>query len=68
MDWEDALELCEEIEELLDELPDRAEEFATSVGEKVADMREWIEDNEHVTPKQLDALENMKAGCENWLQ
>ena len=65
--WEDALALCDEIRELLDDLPERADDFAASVEEKVDDMAEWIADNEHVTPAQLQALENMKAGCERWL-
>ena len=67
MDWEEALELCEEIEDLLGDLPERAEDFAQSVGEKVDSMREWIEENEHVTEKMVDALENMKEGSERWM-
>lgn len=66
--WEDALALCDEIRELLDDLPERADDFATSVEEKVDSIAEWIADNEHVTPAQLQALENMKAGCERWLE
>ena len=56
LEWDEALELCEEIDELLGEMPGRAENFATSVGEKIEDMRKWIEENEHVTQNQIDAL------------
>jgi hypothetical protein len=66
--WEEALALCEEIRELLPDLSDRADDFATSVEEKVDSIAEWIADNEHVTDPQWTALENMKAGCERWLE
>ena len=68
MDWEEALELCEEIQDLLEELPDRAEDFGQSIGEKVSDMTQWIEENERVTPRQVNALENMRSGCEKWIR
>lgn len=66
--WEEALALCEEIRELLPDLPDAADDFATSIKEKIDSIAEWIADREHVTPAQLSALENMKAGCERWLE
>jgi hypothetical protein len=68
LEWDEALELCDEIEEMLQDLPDRAAAFAQSVGEKIEDMGRWIEENEHVTQNQIDALQNMKSGCEKWLQ
>ena len=66
---EEALELCDEILEMTEELADneRAEEFAASVTEKVTSMKKWIEDNKRVTDKMTTSLGNMKAGCEKWL-
>jgi spore coat protein CotH len=67
IEWYGAVDICEEIQELIEDLPERASDYATSIGEKVADMRTWIEENENVTQRQVDALRNMKDGCENWL-
>ena len=64
---EDAIVLCDEILELIEELPDDAEDFGMQVGERVDDIKEWIEDNERCTDPQATALENMKAGVERWI-
>ena len=45
-----------------------AADFVASVGEKLDNMAEWIEDKEHVTPAQEEAIENMIAGAEKWLR
>lgn len=66
-DWEGALELCKELIAELADLPERAEDFVESVEEKVLSIQEWIEENEHVTPKQLEALRNMRTGVHRWL-
>jgi len=68
VNWEDALEIADEILDMIDnDLPEEAEEFAESVEEKVRDIRNWIEDHRHVTERQVEALENMKRGCEKWM-
>jgi len=67
-EWRDRLDQCERILEMVDELPDRAEDFAISVGEKVRDMAKWIEERTVVTDKQKEALDNMQRGCERWLK
>ena len=67
-DWEDALEQCQAIEELIDDLPERAEDFADSVLEKIQSIASWIEEKEHVTEGQLAAIENMHAGVSRWLE
>ena len=67
-DWEAAIELCKELTAELADLPERAEDFAASVEEKVLSIQEWIEENKHVTPKQLEALNNMQFGVRKWQQ
>jgi len=67
-EWRDRLDQCERILEMVDELPERAEDFAISVGEKVRDMAKWIEERTVVTEKQKEALDNMQRGCERWLK
>lgn len=66
-DWADAVELCGEILDMCDELPERADDFREGVEERVRDMCAWIEDNRRVTEKQTNALENIKRGVEKWL-
>lgn len=69
MEWTEALDLCEEILDLLDDLPttDAAIEFGESVKERVTSIQTWIEDNEFVTPKQVEVLENTKSGVAKWI-
>ncbi len=67
-DWEDAIDLAGEIQELLDELPERAEEFRDSVEQKVSDISISIVKARHVTEGQFQALRNMEKGVRKWLQ
>jgi hypothetical protein len=62
------LELCDEILELVDDLPEKAEEFADSVRNLVLSMRGSIEQWGRATVGQKTALENVKRGVENWLE
>ena len=54
-DWKSALEECEEL------LEDADYEFASDT---LAGIKDWIETNEHVTPRQLDAISNIQ-NCKN---
>jgi hypothetical protein len=66
-DIDEALELAAEIQDLVEELPERAEDFGISVAEQAADIARDIEKKGRVTRKQLEALRNMLAGVQNWL-
>jgi len=68
MEWEDAVKLCEEITKLCDEVPEEGEDFADSVAEKALGIQDWIETNKHCTPKQAEALQNMKSGLLKWTE
>lgn len=61
-----ALKFCEELIEDAKALPERAEDFAHSVIEKVESMAEWIDTESKVTEKMADALENMRMGVDKW--
>ena len=69
-----ALRLVEEIEAAADQItednfhenPD-AMDFAESIKTRAGNIGEWIEQNDHVTPKQLVALQNMLRGAQKWL-
>lgn len=67
MDYEDAIELADEILAMCEDLPERAEDFRDSIETKVKDMREWIEENQYVTERMATALENMHGGVTAWL-
>jgi hypothetical protein len=67
-DWEEALDLGHSILDDLEELPERAEDFAASVEEKVRDILATIELGQHCTPGQWQALENLAAGVRRWLE
>jgi len=63
----EAVDIANSILADLEELPESADDFGESVGEKVRSMREWIERNNHVTSRQRSALENMRAGTDRWM-
>lgn len=65
-DWEDALDLVEEIENEAEDVPERGEDFAASVVEKAKDIGATIEERSHVTDAQQGALDNMLAGLQRW--
>lgn len=62
-----AIDQCNEILSDITELPDRAYDFGSSVEAKVVEIREWIEENMHVTPAQQEALDSMQGGVQRWL-
>jgi hypothetical protein len=69
---EEAIELAEEIVTLIDEdVPgsamDKAGDFFEDVREKVVEVQATIEERDHVTTAQANALENWKAGVEKWI-
>ena len=74
MDPDEAVELCDEILELCDDVDtqvidnDTWGEFSASVREKVGSIKEWVEENDHCTGKQGDALENMRDGVSKWVR
>lgn len=67
-DWEDCIGDIDEALSNLSGLPEAAADFAASVEEKLTSIREWVEDNEHVTEAQEDAVDNMAAGIRKWMR
>lgn len=63
-----ALKQCDEICELIEDLPETAFDFGESVGEKVRGIAQTIERTNEVTKPQQSALDNMQAGVERWLE
>ena len=63
----EAIEWCEMILEMIDELPDRAADFGESCGETVRGIRESIEQHQKITDGQRTALENIQRGVSRWL-
>ena len=65
-DWMEAVQLCDKILEDIEELPEQAEEFGEGVSEKVNGIKAWVTEQEYVTPKQMDALNNFERGVSKW--
>lgn len=62
--WEEALNECETIQEMCDEV---CNSFSDSVSEKVNSISETIEEREHVTDRQNQALGNMRDAIAKWI-
>lgn len=65
--WEEFVEECDRVLDRIDDLPERAEDFADGVREKIEGMRSWSTENEHVTEAMSDAVENIDGGVGRWL-
>ena len=66
-DWVLFVDQCDDLLCSLDDLPERAEDFADGVRTTIEGMRNWAEDHEHVTEKMQTALENTTFAVEKWL-
>lgn len=64
----DALELIDEALELVERMPERGQEYAESAAENLNGIADTIERKNEVTPGQLAAIENIKAGLERWVR
>lgn len=61
-----AIEQCERIIDMTDELPEAGWDFGESVAEKCRDIWKNIEKHNRVTEGQQDALDNMEDGVSRW--
>ena len=72
LDWEEVVEQCGNICDKIDDAPsdvwDKAFDFFESVREKAKDMGETIRKSCRVTQGQKNALDNMEAGVDRWLE
>ena len=66
--WQGFRDQCLALLARCEELPERAEDFAGSIIEKVEGMAEWAEENEHATEAMRHALENMADAVERLLR
>lgn len=67
LDWQAVANQCTEIVELCETVPDAGRDFADDVAEKVEEVQGWIEENQHVTEKQVEALKGWEAGVRAWI-
>ena len=61
------IEFCDRILESVEELPERAAEFAESVTEKVGSIKSFALAHDRVSSAQENALENMNEGVQRWI-
>jgi hypothetical protein len=64
-DWEDFVERCGEALLEIEDLPDKCN-AKDSWYEKVESMRDWAEENEHVTQTMKESLTNILEGALKW--
>ena len=64
-EWEEGIEKADDVLSLLEEIPES--KFSENVKEKTENIRAWISEHEHVTSKQITALDNMREGVDKWL-
>ena len=67
MDWQNFVDQCENVLQDIDDIPERGEDFAESVREKVEGMMYSAKDRQSVTDNMADALENIADGVSRWL-
>lgn len=68
-EWEVFVEESDSLLELLEEIEDHAPtDFVEGIREKTQNMKEWVEENEHVTQKMKASVGNMQAGAGRWLR
>ena len=67
-DCREVIEIGKEILSLIDEVPEKGEDFTYSVQEKTEGILNWIVENETYTNKQKESLENMLEGILNWVE
>jgi len=60
--------LCSEVLLKIADLPERAEDFAAGTEAKVESMREWAEERGFATERMREAVENIGAGADRWLE
>ena len=65
-DWKTEIERAQRLISDAADLLSRAEDFASGVTERLEGMVEWMEANEHVTEKMIEAMDNIERGIERW--
>ena len=56
----------EALMERTEEIPEKGEEFAESVREKLRLIRLWVVKFEHITNKMKEAVQNIGHGIDRW--
>lgn len=64
----EVLEFIELLLAKVDDLPERADDFAIGVEEQTRGILETVNKTKRVTQKQWDALQNMDGGCDRWIE
>lgn len=66
--YDEAQEIIGEINELIEQMPERGMDFAESAGETVSGIAETIEQRGDATQSQIVALQNIRDGLARWVR
>jgi hypothetical protein len=64
----DIFKQCNRILYMCDQVPERGEDFAGSVRERVESIKEYVEEHDSISPGQQQALDSMEDGVARWLR
>ena len=67
-DWKQFIRQAEDLLSEIEGIPEKGADFAASVRLKVEGMKDWAEENSHVTEKMETSLENIREGVAKWLR
>lgn len=67
-EWRTRIDQCEAVIARLDELPERAEDFAEGVRETLEGIVIGIRERREVTAAQCVAIDNIERGVEKWIK
>ena len=65
--WEESVDAIDAALRDAEAISEGGEDFADSVSTKLRSMKDWIEENHHVTGAQETAIANMADGIQRWL-
>ena len=67
-DWEEYVKIAQGILDDLPNLPEKAEDFAIKLEEKMTSMIEWMEEEEYVTEPMVDFINSKRDAVDEWLK
>lgn len=65
-DWETSLDQAKEALDLCEDVPPKYQGMIHRFESQMSGMRDWIEENEHVTDRMQEVIEDMLTKAKGW--